>query len=254
MDAVISLPLHRRLKHLLLMKLAYFRADSVIANSSDTLEDIVSYNVVGREKCEVIGNPVLAKGYDRQIQEKVDHKWFRDKELKVVISVGRLHYQKNYDFLLRAFFEARKTTPEMRLIILGEGELLADLKDLSKSLGIDEYVDFPGFVNNPMGYISKSSLFVLSSRWEGFGNVLVEAMVTGVPIVSSNCRGGPKEILQNGVYGVLVETNDAILFAKEIVRVASLKESEESVLNRIEHAKKYEVDSIMRLYQEKIGL
>ncbi len=133
-----------------------------------------------------------------------------------IIAVGRLVPQKDYPTLLRAFREVVLEKGQARLVILGEGALLPELKSQAKALGIEEYVWFAGFVENPFAYIKRASVFVLSSVSEGFGNVLVEAMGLGVPVVSTNCSGGPAEILENGKWGQLVPIADVKALAQAL--------------------------------------
>jgi glycosyltransferase involved in cell wall biosynthesis len=98
---------------------------------------------------------------------------------------------------------------ECRLVIVGEGKHRKRLLTLARQLGVAGDLDLPGFVANAVAYMSRAALFVLSSRWEGFGNVLVEALACGTPVVSTDCPSGPAEILQQGVYGPLVRPGDA---------------------------------------------
>src|SRR5690606_7014711 len=106
--------------------------------------------------------------------------------------------------LIRAFARVRATRNDARLVILGEGEQREEIERLVAELGLKPHVSLPGFVKNPYAYMARAAVFVLSSRWEGFPNVLVEAMAVGVPVVATDCMAGPAEILENGRYGQLV--------------------------------------------------
>jgi len=136
----------------------------------------------------------------------------------VIIGIGRLTRQKDFGTLIRAFAEVRKRIPS-RLLILGEGEDRRSLEQLCQSLGISDDVDFPGFVVNPHAFLARAAVFVLSSRWEGLGNVLVEALAAGIPVVSTDCPNGPSEILDHGRYGQLVPVEDSAAMAEAIMRV-----------------------------------
>ena len=124
--------------------------------------------------------------------------------------------QKDFPTLLRAFARLRKQQPA-RLVILGEGKIKAALIALATELGILQDVALPGFVNNPLAWMSRSSVFVLSSVWEGFPGVLIEAMACGCPVVSTDCPSGPAEILNGGEYGRLVSMGDDGALAEAIL-------------------------------------
>jgi glycosyltransferase involved in cell wall biosynthesis len=132
----------------------------------------------------------------------------------VILSVGRLDRIKDQATLLRAFARLRANCAA-RLMILGEGDERARLESLAQELGIAADVTLPGFVANPMPYMRKAAVFALSSLSEGFGNVLVEALYCGCPVISTEC-GGPREILMDGRYGHLVPVGDDAALAKAL--------------------------------------
>ncbi|MCG8345898.1 MAG: glycosyltransferase [Chlorobiales bacterium] len=148
--------------------------------------------------------------------EPLAHPWFYPGEPPVILGVGRLVQQKDFPLLIRAFSRLRKRR-EARLMILGEGPLRPELEALVETLDLKKDISLPGFIANPYAYMRCSALFILSSRWEGFGNVLVEAMACGTPVVSTDCPSGPSEILENGKWGRLVPVGDvnAMAFAME---------------------------------------
>jgi glycosyltransferase involved in cell wall biosynthesis len=131
----------------------------------------------------------------------------------VILGVGRLTRQKDFFTLVRAFAELRRRR-RARLIILGEGEDRAGLEALVAELGLGDDVALPGFRDNAPGYMARSSLFVLSSAWEGLPTVLIEALAVGTRVVSTDCPSGPREILQDGRLGALVPVGDAPALAK----------------------------------------
>jgi glycosyltransferase involved in cell wall biosynthesis len=134
-----------------------------------------------------------------------------------------------------------------RLVILGEGEERASLKAMVRDLGIEDVVDLPGFVKNPYAYMSKAKVLVLSSAWEGFGNVLVEAMAVGTPVVATNCPSGPAEILENGKYGQLVKVSDAKAMAEGILAELDGPANTELLQHR---ARQFSYDKIADQYLE----
>jgi glycosyltransferase involved in cell wall biosynthesis len=206
-----------------LMRFSYPRADGVVAVSGGVADDLAQVIKLPRERITTIYNPVVTSELLRKAKESIDHLWFRPGEPPVVLGIGRLTRQKDFSTLIRAFALVRKERPA-RLMILGEGEERHKLTELSKKLGIDADVDMPGFVDNPFAILRHSSLFVLSSVFEGFGNVLVEAMACGCPVVSNDCPSGPAEILENGKYGKLVTVGNVAELAETIVRTVDAPE------------------------------
>jgi glycosyltransferase involved in cell wall biosynthesis len=163
-----------------------------------------------------IYNPAVSEEIFINASKSVDHPWFDEGEPPVIIGVGRLSSQKDFVTLISAFSKARLQR-KMRLMILGDGPDWELLKDYVHKLGVGEDVHFSGFIKNPYPYIRAASLFVLSSRWEGFGNALVEAMALGVAVISTDCQSGPREILENGRWGSLVPVGDIEALSKAIL-------------------------------------
>jgi glycosyltransferase involved in cell wall biosynthesis len=132
---------------------------------------------------------------------------------------------------------------------LGEGEDRGRLEYLIKELKLENDVSLLGFVENPYAYMQRSDVFVLSSRWEGFGNVLVEAMACGCPVVSTNCPSGPAEILENGEYGILVPVEDVEKMAKSIIKILTNKELREELSNKaLKRSKEFHVEKAVEKY------
>jgi glycosyltransferase involved in cell wall biosynthesis len=169
----------------------------------------------------VIHNPVVTPGLLAQATARLDHPWFAPGQPPVILSAGRLTRQKDHETLVRGFALLRERTPA-RLIILGEGEERGNLERLTGQLSLRADVQLPGFTLNPFAYMARARLFVLSSRWEGFGNVLAEAMACGAPVVSTDCPSGPAEILQNGVFGRLSPVGDAPALASAMLEALTL--------------------------------
>ncbi|WP_310411680.1 glycosyltransferase family 4 protein [Chamaesiphon sp. OTE_8_metabat_110] len=125
-----------------------------------------------------------------------------------LIAVGRLEHCKGFDLLLRAFHQLQAKYPQWQLTILGEGKHRAALEELRSQLALTDRVHFPGAVTNVREYLHQADLFVLSSRIEGFPMALCEAMACGLPVVAADCLSGPRDIIEDGVNGVLVATED----------------------------------------------
>ncbi|MCT7650812.1 glycosyltransferase [Aliarcobacter butzleri] len=188
--------------NLFLINNLFDKADLIISNSKGVDEDLKSImNITTNTK--VIYNPVDIKYINskKDICEDVDFDFKEDK--KYVISVGRLIPLKRNIDLIKAFFELQKEDDNLEVLFLGDGILKNDLINECVKLNIENKVHFLGNVKNPFYYLSRSNLFVMTSETEGFPNVLIEAMVCGLPVISSDCKSGPKEILENGQFGLL---------------------------------------------------
>jgi glycosyltransferase involved in cell wall biosynthesis len=201
-----------------LARQAYQQADSIIAVSDGVAADLCRLTGLPRERVVTIRNPVVSEELRRQSRAPVDHPWLADARVPVILGVGRLHRQKDFPTLIRAFAQLRARRPA-RLIILGEGELRPALEALVCSLGLDDDVELPGYTDNPYAWIARASAFALSSAYEGTANVLIEALACGCPVVSTDCPNGPREVLEGGRYGALVAVGDAAAMASAIESV-----------------------------------
>ncbi|TSB48372.1 glycosyltransferase [Alkalicoccobacillus porphyridii] len=185
------------------VSLLYRFATHIVGVSQGVADDIQRISKVPSKRVHVIYNPVVTPALMQKGAEKVEHPWFSN-EYQVAVTVGRLHIQKDYQTLLQSMSYIEKKNSAFRLIIVGDGPEREQLIEQAHQLKVDHLVDFIGFRSNPYPYMKKAKLFVLSSAWEGFGNVLVEALAMGTPIVSTDCPSGPAEILDDGRYGRLV--------------------------------------------------
>jgi glycosyltransferase involved in cell wall biosynthesis len=190
-----------------LLRWIYPGADAVVGVSQGVVEDLWQLGL-SRSRTHAIYNPIITPKFLAQLGGTTTHPWFAPHQPPVILGVGRLNQQKDFLTLIKAFAQLRQRR-SARLIILGEGAERPALETLITDLGITEDVCLPGFVANPYAYMTQAAMLVLSSAWEGFGNVLVEAMAVGTPVVSTNCSSGPAEILQDGKYGSLVAVGNA---------------------------------------------
>lgn len=233
-DVLAESKKHKGLKSriiLYLMRYFYPWADHVVAVSEGVRESLARATRLPKERIKVIYNPVVTTELLRKAREPLDHPWFAPGEPPVILSVGRLTEQKDYVTLIRAFALVRKERPA-RLMILGDGEDRPKLEALTRELGLDQDVALPGFVDNPYKYMSRAALFVLSSKYEGLGNVLIEAMACGCPVVSTDCPSGPAEILEGGRWGPLVPVGNEQLLAKAITEVMAHPPERELIQKR----------------------
>lgn len=231
------------------MQLAYRRAQVVIANSEDTLSALGAAGIAPEKAC-VIPNPVVPDNYSDFFSAQISHPWFADSSLEIILSVGRLHPQKDFPTLIRAFSILAEKRPSARLVIIGKGEEYARLLSLVSELRLTDKVDFLGFVANPWPYYRCSNVFALSSRWEGFGNVLVESMASGTPVVVTDCPGGPRIITGNGKFGRLVPVGDVGGFAAAMEGSLKSPPAPDVIRRR---AEEFGVRRVSQLYFEAFG-
>ena len=202
-------------------------------------------------KARIIYNPVVDPDMLRQAQQPVEHPWFQPGQPPVILGVGRLTRQKDFQTLLKAFAIVRKRISS-RLVILGEGEERNELEALARELNISKGLYMPGFVKNPYRYMSKARVFVLSSKWEGPGHVLIEALGTGTAVVSTACPYGPREILAEGKLGPLVAVGDEKSMAEAVLTVLDNSgKTETARIGRQDRAKDFFPQPVIRQY---IGL
>lgn len=171
---------------------------------------------IPRPKVRVIYNPVVDDRLFAMAAEPPSHAWAGANDKPLILGVGRLSAEKDFATLLRAFRLVRNARPA-RLAILGEGKERHALEQMVDELGLQAHVSLPGFVANPFSVMSRASVFVLSSRFEGLPNALIQALALGVPLVSTDCPSGPREVLEDGRYGTLVPVGDAERMAEGIL-------------------------------------
>lgn len=193
----------------------YRFADKVVGISQGVAEDIKHLGHLDGRRVTHIYNPVITdemrKSYDSETPVS-----FKDDTSTVILTSGRLSFEKDHATLLNGFALIRKTI-NAKLVILGDGPLKAELQTKAKKLGVDKDVIFAGFVTHPIAYMKAADLFVMTSLYEGFCNVIVEALYSGLPVVSTDCPSGPREILDFGKYGRLVPVGNAERLADAMI-------------------------------------
>ncbi len=216
LSTLLSGPTDRRSRlYPALVRRLYPRASAVVAVSAGVADDLALRTGLPRASIRVEKNPIRVEALRAAGREERTHPWLGDNGPPIVLSVGRLTRQKDFPNLVRAFRMVREQS-QARLMILGEGGDRGDLEALVAELGLGDDVAMPGFVGNPYPYFDHAALYALSSRWEGLPTVLLEAMVFGLPIVSTDCHSGPREILEDGRLGALVPIEDSDALAAAI--------------------------------------
>lgn len=232
-----------------LVRWLYPRADLVIAVAEDTRKDLVEHFGVPASVVRTIHNPIDVASVRRQAAEAVSDPWF-DGDVPVIVNAGKLMEAKGHSTLLEAFRRV-VAVRDARLIILGTGPLRSALEEEARSKGIEKRVRFAGFQMNPYAYMARATTFVLSSLWEGFPNVLVEAMAAGAPVVSTNCPSGPSEIVEDGVSGLLVPTRDPGRLAEALLRVVDSPALQGALRDGAARAvERFSIDRIVERYAE----
>ena len=229
-----------------LVRWFYPWSDEIVAASKGVAADVARMTRLPLDRIRVIYNPVVSPEVLEKIQEPVDHPWFAPGEPPVVIGVGRLVSQKDFFTLIKAFNLVQQQRPA-RLMILGEGEQRLQLEALVRELGLEDKVALPGFAENPYAYMAQAAVFALSSIFEGFGNVVAEAMAAGTSVVSTDCESGPAEILEAGKYGRLVPVGDAAALAEGILTTLNQPTDPEVLRQR---ARAFSIENVTGQYLE----
>ena len=220
----------------------YPKIDALVCQSEDMLEDLTEFFSFPSGKASVINNPVDVD----EIRKRAENggSVFRQQNFNV-LAVGKLKYQKGFDLLIRSMSLIRKS--DWHLTILGDGPEKNDLKLLAKELNLSSKIDFVGFVSNPYPYMAQADLFVLSSRFEGFPNVVLESMACGTPVVAFDCLGSINEIVEDDVNGLKVEPENIAALAKAVER--SLREEwDESLIGKFVESR-FGVEKIIDEYE-----
>lgn len=231
-----------------IVKLASFvypLADHAVAVSQGVYTDLIESTRLSPAKISQIYNPVDIDQIRSEASESIDHPWLDSEEYNVIITAGRHVPQKKFDTLIQSF--ERLNDDDARLIILGKGNETEALRQVADDLGVSDRVEFPGLVENPFQYISRADVFALSSEYEGFGMILVEALACGCPVVSTNCPSGPEEILEGGMYGPLVSVGSVEELSDGIESVLESPISSDRLQKRAED---FSVGTITSEYEE----
>ncbi len=233
-----------------LMRILYPRAHEIVANSVGIKIDLIENFNLPEDKIKVIFNPVNLEKIKKLAKEEIDeHKWFKER-IPIIINVARLVEQKGQIYLIKAFKLVRECI-SARLVILGNGEMKNYLVQIANDLGISDDIYFLGFQKNPYKFMKNSSIFILSSLFEGFPNVIIEAMACGTPVISSDCPSGPGEIITSGTNGILVPPADENDLAEAILSLLKDKNLREKFyVAGIKRAEDFGLEKILPQYEE----
>ena len=236
----------------LAIRFFYPKAEKIIFPSRDMADKIVKSYGIEKQKMNIIHNPVDIAMITERAQERIEDPVYQAKN-NIIISIGRLGKEKGFAYLIRAISLLSKNDIDCKLVILGEGAEENNLYNLSKELNIEDRVRFLGFRSNPYKYLARSKIFVLSSLYEGFPNVLLEAMALGVPSIATRCPTGPEEIITDEVNGLLIPQADEKALANAIKKLLLDKDLRERLSEAArKRAEDFRVEKIIMQYEDVI--
>lgn len=232
------------------MRYLYRRADAILTPSRGAADDFAETIGTPRERITAVPSPIITPSFLRQLDQPLDHPWFQAGEPPVILGAGELCRRKDFTTLIRAF-ALLADSHDCRLMILGKGRARERLEQEISRLELEDRVALPGFVASPYPYMRQASLFVLSSLWEGMGNVLIEAMAAGTPVISTDCPSGPAELLGGLSADLLVPPGDAAAMAEAMAGQLDNPLPETELLAAVEA---YRLDNSVAAYLAAMGL
>ena len=231
---------------------SYKFVDHIVALSNGVKIDIIERCNIKGNKIEVIYNPINIKQIKQKKEEKIIGDYlneFNDKNNFKIINIGHLEHQKGQDLLIEAV--SLLDHRNFKLFIVGEGSKRKDLENLINKKKLSKQIILMGYQSNPYNLLMNSDIFILSSRWEGFGHVIVESMVCNTPVISTNCRSGPSEIILDGYDGLLCKTNSPKDMKDKLeYLISNSKKRKQIVINAENKAKLFEDNIIVKKYED----
>ncbi len=230
----------------LLYRFLYPHADHVICNADYVKRDLERNFAIPPQKITVIPNPVDLERIERA--KRNGHKGYSAKK-RHLVAVGRLNYQKGFDFLLKAFHYIHQRVPDLHLTIVGEGPEEDSLRKMAEDLLITDSVTFAGYQANPYPFMAHADLFISPSRWEGLPNAVLEALACGTPVVAFDCPGGIREIIEEGHNGWLIPAGDWEFMSKRVVELMTDKAHRPGEMRKL-HPPACICDNAVRAYEK----
>lgn len=231
-----------------LLKRSYRCADHIITINKTINNDLhIRFNI-DPKKITTIYNPIDIQNIEKLCLNEPSITL----PSKYILGVGRLAKQKRFDLLIKAFADSKIYQNEVHLIILGKGNQLSSLQKKAKSLKVNKFVHFYGFTQNPYVYMKNATAFVLTSDWEGFAHVVAEALVTKTPIIASNCKYGPSEILNYGEFGQIFKQGDQKELSVKIKSICSHHSQSENQPKLELKLEEFENSAIINSYKKLI--
>lgn len=240
-------PSHNEISRIwvLLRKLVYPLADCIVVQSENALR---YFDPHLQKKGRVIPNPIIVPSETRLTVKAIN-----PSERKIVISIGRLTYEKGHDLLIQAFARVAINHPNWLLEIWGEGSERSKLEELCHKLGFEERVRLRGVTTQPFEQMRQADLFVLPSRQEGFPNALCEAMACGLPVISFDCRSGPRTIIRPEIDGILVPAENIEALAIAMDSLMSNENKRQALAAcATEVVERFNLEKIMGMWEEAI--
>ena len=202
-----------------------------------------------------IYNGIDLEKINKMKKDKIENinDFFYNDEIFKFITIGRLVPLKGHKYLIEAFSRVKREVPNSKLFIIGDGPIKDQLKMMIQKKNLENDIFLLGLRENPFKFLANSDVFVFSSLYEGFPNVLLEAMACGLPIISTNCKTGPYEILDNGKYGFLVKVMNSI----DLVEKMKLLAKDSSLLRKysdlsFQRALFFDIEKVINIWNEKI--
>ena len=222
----------------------YKNLDTIIAQSEYMKNDLIKNYNIKEANIKVINNPVDISSINKKLMSKLD--CYQNNKINL-LAVGRFNSQKGYDSLIYAF---SKLSEKYILNIIGDGKEKENIKLLAKEINIIKRVNFLGFQDNPYAFMKQADLFILSSRYEGFPNVVLEANACGTPVVAFDCPGGTKEIIVDGFNGLMAKCQNIDDLAQKIEEAISAEFDQVEIIENIKT--KYGLQNIIKQYENSL--